>query len=131
MTRRKILSEPLYYLQCTSHYAFDYILWWRPDAKGYTHNLAEAGLYTEEDARSHVRCRGLEVAWHKDDVLKFTDQAVSIEKLRRHCIEPAMKPKVAAAKREKKPHPRNCTNCGKLFSMVNNSPDVEECGRCT
>ena len=27
-------------------------LWWRPEAKGYTSDIAEAGFFTEEQARS-------------------------------------------------------------------------------
>ncbi len=30
-------------------------LWWRPDARGYTTNLADAGVFTKEDAERRAR----------------------------------------------------------------------------
>jgi hypothetical protein len=29
-------------------------VWWRPQAKGYTTSIGEAGRYTEEEIRSHA-----------------------------------------------------------------------------
>lgn len=31
----------------------EFALWWKPDARGYTTNLEEAGRYTESDAKGH------------------------------------------------------------------------------
>jgi hypothetical protein len=31
----------------------EYLVWYRPEAKGYTIDLKQAGKYTEADARSH------------------------------------------------------------------------------
>lgn len=77
----------MYYIQCTSDYAYDYILWWKSDSKGYTHNLNEAGLYTEEQAKTICGLRGEEVAWPEEEVKKYTEAAVSIEVLRQNNVK--------------------------------------------
>ena len=45
-------SEPLFYIQDTRSFVGDSALWWRPEGKGYTVNLDEAGTYTA------AQCRG-------------------------------------------------------------------------
>lgn len=41
-----------YYIQDTRGFVGDSVMWWRPDGKGYTINLEEAGEYDEEKARA-------------------------------------------------------------------------------
>ncbi|MBW2673559.1 MAG: hypothetical protein JRD89_09125 [Deltaproteobacteria bacterium] len=43
-------KQQLYYLLDCRAPVGNSALWWRPDSKGYTCNLEEAGLYTEEQA---------------------------------------------------------------------------------
>jgi hypothetical protein len=81
--------EPLFYIQCISNYAYDYILWWKPDSKGYTHDLNKAGLYTAEEAQSICAMRGEEVAWPEDVIKKHIEASVSIEVLRQNELRPS------------------------------------------
>ena len=46
-------GQSLYYLLDTRQVVGNCALWWRPNGKGYTCQLTEAGLYTEEQAFSH------------------------------------------------------------------------------
>ena len=119
-----------YYIQNTAHYAFDFILWWGPDRRGYTHDLAKAGLYTEAEARSIVAIRGEEVAWAEQDVVTRTSQAVSIEALRRDNVVPSLGPRPKRQLRCKKPVAAKCNRCGRFFSLVGRPPDPEQCDDC-
>src|SRR6185369_5534985 len=73
----------LFYIQDTTTYVGDFILWWRPDRKGYTTNLDEAGAYTEEAARAIERLRGTDRAWPVSAVQAGVTRAVDVEKLRK------------------------------------------------
>lgn len=120
----------LYFIQCKSHYAYDYILWWRPERRGYTHDLSQAGLYTEEQAVSICKTRGEEVAWPAELVRQRTDAAVSIERLRGDDIKPFIEPKPKPFKKPEKPDPGHCSKCGRFFSLENCPPDADVCDVC-
>jgi hypothetical protein len=124
-------KEPLYYIQCTSNYAYDYILWWRKGSAGYTHNLAEAGLYTAEEAKGIVDCRGEEVAWAKEHVEHCQNPAVSIETLRGRGFAPFLdRKKMPQRRARRKPDAGKCKHCGRFFSLENTHPDDDDCKRC-
>jgi hypothetical protein len=56
------MAEKLYYIQ--SGWDGNAMLWWRPDAKGYTSNIEEAGRYPAERMLSIINNRpDVEVAW--------------------------------------------------------------------
>jgi hypothetical protein len=80
-----------YYIQCTEHYAFDFILWWGKERRGYTYDLNDAGLYSEEEARSICNNRWIDVAWSEEDIKTHLSTAVSINHLRKAGLKPAMK----------------------------------------
>lgn len=42
-----------FYLFSAAHSRGDILLWWRPDARGYTVRLDDAGIYTAERAKVH------------------------------------------------------------------------------
>lgn len=46
----------------------EHVLWWKPSRAGYTRDVNEAGRYTEEEARSIERIRGLDTAVPEDDI---------------------------------------------------------------
>lgn len=54
---RDDISVPTYLLWSNKHKA-----WWRPNARGYTEDIAEAGLYTKERAIGHV----IQSSYHGD-----------------------------------------------------------------
>lgn len=53
--------------------------WWRPDGKGYTCELDQAGLYTKTQAESH---RGTDVPVHKDLAESMAIRHVRLDQLR-------------------------------------------------
>lgn len=69
----------LYCVQCTPHYAGDFVLWWGKNSSGYTYKLEQAGQYTG------ARCEGMreiDVPWPVELVERHTCTAVDITKLR-------------------------------------------------
>jgi hypothetical protein len=54
--------EGLYLIWCREHQHGATVLWWRPQGKGYTTRLDEAGLYTRQEAESQARDRDCDVA---------------------------------------------------------------------
>jgi len=55
-------QEELYYIQ--NGWVGDARLWWRPNSKGYTIRINEAGKYTKEEALKIINNRPIEdCAW--------------------------------------------------------------------
>lgn len=75
------MSQPMFYVEHLGEYAWDYILWWKPNRQGYTYDIRKAGLYTLEEATAICKVRGQERAWAEEAVLTGVEHAVSIEKL--------------------------------------------------
>jgi len=61
-------GEQLYYIRDIRSIVGNCALWWRPDSRGYTCDLDQAGLYTEKQARSICRNRDSDVAYREEDV---------------------------------------------------------------
>lgn len=48
-------DAPAFYIACFARRFHDgLVVWWRPDAKGYTTDLTQAGRYTKADADKHA-----------------------------------------------------------------------------
>lgn len=74
-------DSTMFYIQCTTTYAYDYILWWKPGSIGYTYDLDQAGLYTKAEAMDIVSSMEYTAIWPEDIVRKAANLAVSIETL--------------------------------------------------
>lgn len=62
----------LYYVQDARHVVGNCVLWERPDRHGYTCELADAGLFTREQARYITEnAHGDRVAWRASDVQRL------------------------------------------------------------
>jgi len=123
-------NNEMFYIQCTSQLAGDFILWWCPKRLGYTYNLKDAGLYPKDEAESICKLRGEERAWPKEEVEKRISTAVNIGHLHMDGIKPVFdeksykKPKV----KKHRAKPRNCNKCGRFFSDPD--PYQETCEDC-
>lgn len=53
----------LFYVQDTRSFSGNCVIWWRPDGKGYTTDLSDAGLYTAERV---ARMRPTDKPWPRD-----------------------------------------------------------------
>jgi len=72
-------TRALYVIRHVDHHGSDYVLWWRPNRCGYTFHLGEAGLYTEEDARSIVQGRPeVDVAFRYPLVVGVSQRVVPV-----------------------------------------------------
>lgn len=73
-----------FYIQDTRQYVGNCVLWWCPNSGGYTTQIDEAGLYTEEEANKICSNRNTDIAWPQDVVEKSIVKHVRIERLRRN-----------------------------------------------
>ena len=73
-------GERLYYIQDTRQVVGNCVLWWRAERAGYTCDLSDAGLYTEE-ARRITRLRGTDIAWPRELVESLVIKHVRFEPL--------------------------------------------------
>lgn len=63
-----------YYLQDSSTYVGNDMLFWKKDGKGYTTDTREAHVFTKEDAVKQHHCRETDIPWPKvyiDERVKF------------------------------------------------------------
>ena len=71
-----------YYIQDSRQYVGNCLLWWCPNHGGYTTQIDEAGLYTEEEMNKICSNRDTDIAWPQDIVEKSIVKHVRIERLR-------------------------------------------------
>ena len=48
------MNDKLYYIQDTRCVVGNCAVWWRAKGQGYTCDLGDAGVYTEDEARSYT-----------------------------------------------------------------------------
>jgi hypothetical protein len=58
-------EQQLYYLQDSRQFVGNCMLWWRKGGAGYCCDLAEAGLFTKEEAYRQHAMRETDVPWPK------------------------------------------------------------------
>lgn len=57
-------------------------VWWRPNSRGYTTDITEAGLYGMTEAAKIVAgAHGNEIAWPSDVILPVTSQHVRADQI--------------------------------------------------
>lgn len=108
--------EQKYYVQHIGDYAFDYILWWRPNRTGYTYDILQAGVYDAKEAETICGIRGMEQAWPTQFVSEGVEHAVTIEKLNRLGLEASFKPE-KRSKLPRKKYPK-FYHCGSNLCMA-------------
>lgn len=70
-------TDARWLLYSVSH-SKEFALWWKPDARGYTTNLEDAGRYTEADAKRHeAGCHGDVRAVSPEDAAKLYTRVVA------------------------------------------------------
>jgi hypothetical protein len=74
----------LFYILSLKHTRGDYILWWGPNRCGYTTDLKNAGLYSEEDAM-RINDGLSTMAIPEADVLKVVSRVVMTDHLTTLC----------------------------------------------
>ena len=88
LTNEQLEQEQLFYIQCTEEFGREgSVLWWKPNSRGYTLELNEAGLYTKEQAESICKVRPpVERA-----IPREIAQAAAASKVHRRALEDAIK----------------------------------------
>jgi len=79
---------PLFYVQDTRQYVGNCCLWWCPAGKGYTTQINEAGLFTEEECK---RMRPTDKPWPRHVVEAAVCHHVRIEHLNKEAARLAAK----------------------------------------
>lgn len=73
----------LYYIQDTRDTVGNCASWWRPNSCGYTTQIEEAGLYSEEEAKKITSHRSTDIAWPKEVVEHCAVRHVRVDHLRK------------------------------------------------
>ncbi len=69
----------LFYIQDARQYVGNSVLWWRHEGQGYTTDMDQAGLFTEERVRALPR--KTDVPWPKEVVNAIVSRHVDMQKL--------------------------------------------------
>lgn len=65
-----------YYIQDSRGYVGNCLSFWRPEGKGYTTNINDAGLFTKEEAERICKNRDSDIAWREDYIKSHTQLTV-------------------------------------------------------
>lgn len=81
-------TTKLYYLQDARSYCGDIMIWWRIGGKGYTTDLDQAQVFTEDELKSK---RETDIPWEHSLISGKAKRMVNSEDLRpeRGCLRPA------------------------------------------
>lgn len=72
-----------YYIQDTRFFVGNAVMWWRPKGAGYTCDIEDAGIYSEEKALLIAANRDTDVPWPVEDVRPLIKGYVDMQQLRR------------------------------------------------
>lgn len=81
------MKEELYYIQDTRQVVGNCALWWKSKRCGYTTDIDEAGLYSQEEAFSIAAGRDTDKPWPKSIIEKHIVRHVRVECLHRMALE--------------------------------------------
>lgn len=73
-------QKPLFLIQRAGHYVGNSVLWWRPNGRGYTSSIEEAGRYSQEEAQAFTGHTS-DVAWPEDVILRVAKRHVDMQDL--------------------------------------------------
>ncbi len=121
---REIILEPehgtseqeQYYIQDSSYYAGDHMLWWKPNGAGYTTDISQAGLFSKERVISQNQTRHTDIPWSKT----YIDQAPHVTAINAEHVNKTEALKGTGIKLAKPPKIRKetyrCADCGRFLS---------------
>lgn len=75
--------EKLYYLQDSRTYTGNCVMWWKRNWEGYTSNIREAALFTEEMAKIQHDKRPSDIPWPVEYINNHTQLTVDMQKIKR------------------------------------------------
>lgn len=100
----------LFYLQDSRTFVGNDVRWWAKDDKGYTTDLRNAEVYSQEEAQRHHNCRETDIPWPKEYIDARTYPAVDMQYIKRDEALAGTRIKL------QKPHMHNCWCCGAFMS---------------
>lgn len=71
--------ENLYYIQDTRSYIGNCVVWWRAGGRGYTTDLDDAGLYTQQEALAQHRSRETDVPWLCSEIEPLVRRTIDMQ----------------------------------------------------
>lgn len=118
----------LFYLQDSRSFVGNDVLWWARNGSGYTTDLRNAHVYTQEEAQARHDARATDIPWPKDYIDSKWRPAVDAQHIKRDEALPGTgitltKPRKQHADRV------NCVGCGRFLRDADRySLDCPNCG---
>lgn len=105
----------LFYLQDSRTYVGNDVMWWAKDGKGYTTDLRNAHVYSQEEAQGQHNCRETDIPWSKDYIDARTRPAVDAQYIKR---DEALEGTGIILKLPERPRKEvvKCIGCGRFMS---------------
>lgn len=121
------MSEGLFYLQDGRSYVGNDVLWWAKDGKGYTTDLRNAHVYSQEEAQGQHNSRVTDIPWPKDYIDARTRPAVDMQYIKRDEALAGTGIKLRKPERQKR-QPYKCYHCGKFMREEQQYRPCPHCG---
>lgn len=112
---RAVVVDSKYYLQDSSSYLGNDILWWAKDSNGYTTDLSKAHIFTKEEAINHHNARISDIPWPKEYIDARTRPTVDVQYTN---IKDALRDTDIKIQKPELPKKKTlrCDQCGKFVS---------------
>lgn len=81
-------AEAIYLIQDGRSYVGNDVSWWAPNSNGYTCQIDEAGLYTEDFCRR--RQRSTDVVWRAADIFPLATRVVDVQRIHSAELKPVV-----------------------------------------